>query len=93
MRIASVRDLALYLRDRRQQLGLTQEQLANSAGVSRRWLSNLEAGKPTAELGLVLRAIDALGLTFDLRPELDSDDSVSLDELLRRHGPPRHDES
>ena len=84
MRITTVQDLALYLRDQRQQLGLTQQQLAQSAGVSRRWLSEFEAGKPTAELHLVLRTLNALGVALDARPAPPADDS--LDDILRKHG-------
>jgi HTH-type transcriptional regulator / antitoxin HipB len=36
---------------------MTQVQPADRAGVSRRWLSDLEAGKPTAEVGLVFKVV------------------------------------
>jgi transcriptional regulator with XRE-family HTH domain len=39
--------------------GMTQTDLAARARVSRRWLSDLESGKPTAEIGLVLKVVDA----------------------------------
>ena len=70
MRISSARDLGLFVRDRRQNLDMTQAELAAAANVSRRWLTNLESGKPTAEIGLVLRTLDALGLVLDA--ELDA---------------------
>lgn len=60
--INSIRDLAAAARGRRQHLRLSQAEVANRAGVSRAWLSEFEAGKPTAELGLVIRLFDALGL-------------------------------
>jgi HTH-type transcriptional regulator/antitoxin HipB len=68
VRIGNARDLGGYLRDQRRQAGLSQTELCERALVSRRWLSNLEAGKPTAEVGLVLRVVAALGLTVELRP-------------------------
>jgi len=37
-------------------------ELARRAHVSRQWISEFEAGKPTAELGLVIRLLDALEL-------------------------------
>jgi DNA-binding XRE family transcriptional regulator len=40
---------------------MTQADLALAAGVSRRWIVDLEAGKPRAELALVLAVLDALG--------------------------------
>lgn len=87
MKISSVGDLAAAVRGRRISLGLTQADMATWAGVSRPWLSKVEAGRPTAEFGLVLRLLDALGLKLDLdegdgggdRPKTTS---VDLDALL-----------
>lgn len=66
---------------------MTQAQLADAAGVSRRWLSSLEAGKSTAEIGLVLRTLDALGLSLDAhaeddRPASRGSDPAGLDVYL-----------
>lgn len=58
-------DLGAVIRDRRKQLELDQAALAKQIGVSRQWLIGLEHGHPRAELGLVLRAIDALGINLD----------------------------
>lgn len=87
MKITSTRDLATAVRGRRQSLGLSQADLATRAGVSRPWLSDVEAGKPTAEIGRVLRLVDALGLRLDLTPENNQNPdepttSVDLDTLL-----------
>ncbi|HET8680382.1 MAG TPA: helix-turn-helix transcriptional regulator [Micromonosporaceae bacterium] len=90
MRIASARDLALYVRDRRRDLGMTQADLAAAAEVSRRWLSALEAGKPTAEIGLVLRTLHALGLVLDAQPAGPGPAGIDLDDLLRRLGSNHH---
>jgi HTH-type transcriptional regulator/antitoxin HipB len=83
MRINSARDLGLQVRERRRDLAMTQAQLAAAAGVSRRWLSDLEAGKPRAEIELVLRTLYALGLTLDMYPT--EPPEIDLDEVLRRH--------
>ena len=64
--ISAIRDLVAAARGRRQSLGLSQADLAVRARVSRQWVSEFEAGKPTAELGLVLRLLDALGLRLSL---------------------------
>jgi hypothetical protein len=37
-----------------------------SAGVTARWLRDVEHGKPTAEIGLVLRVLSHLGIELDL---------------------------
>jgi y4mF family transcriptional regulator len=67
MWIRTVDDVAELVRDRRKQLGLTQVELARMAGVSRQWLVDLERGKPTAEVALVLRTLAAAGVQLDAR--------------------------
>ncbi|MCB0994099.1 MAG: helix-turn-helix transcriptional regulator [Acidimicrobiales bacterium] len=62
--IRTPRDLGAAVRQARRDLDLSQADLAAAAGVSRQWLSALERGKRTAELGLVLRVLDAAGLTL-----------------------------
>jgi HTH-type transcriptional regulator/antitoxin HipB len=64
--INSIHDLAAAARGRRLDLALSQAELAARARVSRQWISGFEAGKPTAELGLVIRLLDALGLCLNL---------------------------
>ncbi len=66
MKIRSIRDLAAVVRGRRRDLGLSQAELAVRAGVSRKWIYQFEGGKPTAELRLILRVLDALGLVLDV---------------------------
>lgn len=88
--ITSTRSFAAALRGRRAQLGLSQAELATRAGISRQWISEFEGGKSTAELGLVLRLVEALGLhlevvgpgeRLDLRPHVDLD--AHLEDLHR----------
>jgi y4mF family transcriptional regulator len=86
MRLNNPRELGLYVRDRRRRLGITQAELAASAQVSRRWLSDLEAGKATAELGLVFRALHALDVALDASPVERGPDDIDLDDLLRTEG-------
>ncbi len=43
---------------------LTQRTLAEKVGVSRQWIVDAEQGKPRLEIGLVLRAADALGIVL-----------------------------
>jgi HTH-type transcriptional regulator/antitoxin HipB len=49
-------DIGCAIRDRRSKLGLDQQELARRVGVSRKWIVEVEKGKPRAEIGLVLRA-------------------------------------
>ncbi|WP_256516905.1 helix-turn-helix domain-containing protein [Paractinoplanes aksuensis] len=80
MRLSNSGDLGLYVLERRRAEGMTQAHLAARAGVSRRWLSDLEAGKPTAEVGLVFKVLSALGLLVDVRPEPEPE--IDLDAYL-----------
>jgi HTH-type transcriptional regulator / antitoxin HipB len=83
VQVTNADELGRVVRERRLDLGLSQSGLATAAGVSRRWLLDLESGKPTAQVGLVLRTLDALGLAVDIdRP---APPPVDLDELLARH--------
>lgn len=77
MQIRTPRELAMRLKETRQEQGLSQAELADRIGVSRRWVSQLESGKKTLEVGLVLRAIKALGLECDIR---------SRDSAISRQG-------
>jgi HTH-type transcriptional regulator/antitoxin HipB len=81
----------MTIRLKRKEKGLSQHRLAELIGVERKWVLRLEAGNPKAELGLVLKTLDALGL----RASLGEDDrSLSrgdgepgtsrLDEVFRR---------
>ena len=65
MLVRTPADLGAAIRDRRKQLKLDQSTLAERIGVSRQWLVDVEHGHARAELGLVLRALDALGIRID----------------------------
>lgn len=83
MHVRNTRDLGLLLRDRRRRLGLTQADVAACIGASRHWVMGIEAGKSTAELGLVLNALSAVGLVMDLRIGAalhDSADAAAADD-------------
>ncbi len=85
--IRSVGQLAATVRGRRLDLGLTQAELANRAGVSRDWLNSFEGGKPTVELAHVLRLLDALNLQLQIVTEGNRDSSSSnLGRLLNQYG-------
>ena len=50
------------VRERRKALKMNQEDLATATGVGRRFIIELEAGKPSARLGASLKVAEALGL-------------------------------
>jgi transcriptional regulator with XRE-family HTH domain len=65
MLIRTPADLGAIIRDRRRQLGLDQATLAKRIGASRQWVIAVERGRSRAEVGLVLRALDALRIRID----------------------------
>lgn len=67
-KIDAPRQLGLVVRTRRRRDGLTQAALADLSGVGTRFLSDLENGKPTLEIGKVLQVLDCLGVELCARP-------------------------
>jgi y4mF family transcriptional regulator len=66
---ADLRPLGQAVRERRRGLALTQSELADLAGVSTRFIHDLEHVKPTLRLDHVVRVLAALGLGFVIRPQ------------------------
>ena len=66
MRVRTATDLGAFIRERRVKLGMDQSDLAEKAGTSRKWIVEVEQGKPRAEIGLVLRTLKTLGVSLDL---------------------------
>jgi HTH-type transcriptional regulator / antitoxin HipB len=54
--------LGEMVRRRRSKLRLNQSELAMTAGTGRRFISELENGKDTCELGKALRVLTVLGI-------------------------------
>lgn len=65
MRIRTVRDIGILIKEARIQRGLTQSGLAKMINVTQSWISWIENGKPTAEIGNVLLALTALGVEMN----------------------------
>jgi transcriptional regulator with XRE-family HTH domain len=66
---ADARAFGELIRARRKALGLRQEDVVLATGVGRRYLIELEAGKPTARLGPALMIARQLGISFGLSGE------------------------
>jgi y4mF family transcriptional regulator len=62
--ISSPADLGRLVRAARKRRGVAQQVFADAAGVGRRFLSELENGKPTLELGKVLTVASAAGIVI-----------------------------
>jgi y4mF family transcriptional regulator len=65
-KITTSTELGTTVRARRKELGLTQSDLAGVARTTLRFVSELERGKPTAQLDGVLRVIRSLGLELEM---------------------------
>ena len=78
------RDLGAAIRRARRDRGLSQAELAARAGVGRPWLSEMEGGKRTAEIGRILLVVSALDLAVTLVPAPGPADSrgIDIDALL-----------
>ncbi|QOT17380.1 helix-turn-helix transcriptional regulator [Paenarthrobacter sp. YJN-5] len=82
------------IRTRRQECGLSQHALADKAGVSRKFLIDLEAGHERAELGKTLAVLAALGLSLEATDPIPRgsdhdparrDYTQTFNELIARH--------
>jgi y4mF family transcriptional regulator len=63
----SVATLGALARQQRLNLAFSQQRLADLAGVGRRFVSELESGKPSLEIGRVLTCCAALGIDLSAR--------------------------
>ena len=61
-------ELGTAIRDARRKQKLRLEDVAAAAGTGVRFVSELERGKPTAQLGETLRVINAVGLRLQVMP-------------------------
>lgn len=61
-RVSSTADLGGFVRERRLEMSLTQQDLADAAGTGRRFVSELEGGKATLEVGRIIQVCRILGI-------------------------------
>lgn len=54
----------VILRDRRKELNMTQQELAEKTGTTRSYIARLEQGKTDMQLSSFLRIAEALNITF-----------------------------
>jgi HTH-type transcriptional regulator/antitoxin HipB len=98
MRVTTAQGIGLAIRQRRQELGLSQQTLADRVNVSRQWIVEVEQGKPRAEIGLLLQTLDALALHVSIvsektprettgkrpLPEAQQRRNVDIDAIIKR---------
>ena len=67
MKITSVNEFGKTIRERRKKLGYTQLKLSEYTGFSTSFISDLENGKETAELGKALFLVQLLGMDLEIK--------------------------
>jgi len=65
-RILDAKDIGLLVKQKRNQLKMTQPQLAAISGVGVRFISDLENGKPTMQIGKILDILHILGMDVNV---------------------------
>lgn len=68
VKVADAIQIGQLVRQRRKDAGLTLKDAAALSGVGVRFLSELERGKPTLQLGLVIRVLQLFGLELHVEP-------------------------
>ena len=90
--IRNPEQLGRAIRLKRKEKNLSQSALAGRLGVGRKWIIGVESGNPKAELGLILKTLDVLGLRAALSEERQPSSTkgrhqpepLRLDEVFRR---------
>lgn len=66
--VVNTKELGAAIRAERKRIGVTQRELAMTAGVGLRYLIELERGKPTARMEGMFRVLQVLGLRLSVTP-------------------------
>lgn len=62
MKIINTESIGKVIRERRKKLGYTQGFIADFTGLSVSFISDVERGKSTAEIGKIIMLMNTLGL-------------------------------
>jgi len=67
-RMKTTKDIGEAVRRKRKEQGILQEKAAGLSGVGTKFLSQLENGKETAEIGKIMQVLGTLGLEIYIYP-------------------------
>ena len=67
MQIKTTEDIGKLVKETRKKQGFTQVQLAQLSNVGARFLSDLENGKQTCEVGKMLKVLANLGIKLEVK--------------------------
>lgn len=92
MKITRPEDIGALIKGYRTERGLSQAQLAAQLQTTQKWISHIENGKPSAQVGLVLRALNEIGLHLFVANEPDRQETrpkpnrprFSIDDIVDR---------
>jgi transcriptional regulator with XRE-family HTH domain len=80
--IPSAAELGLLIRSVRRASGVRLDDLAATAGLSKQFVQDVEHGKPTVQLGLVLKLLAELGMPLTV--DIPKAGAQELTEVRRR---------
>lgn len=69
------KNIGIMVRKTRKQLGVTQKALALTSGTGLRFITDLENGKVTCQIGKTLSVLRTLGIKLELIPPSNSSSS------------------
>jgi len=74
------------LREARNMVKLTQEQLAEKVGIGTTYISDIERGAKFPSLSLFIKIVDALGISSDfiLRGEIEAGKNCVYDDITKK---------
>jgi len=76
--------LTHLIRAARLQQGFTRDELANATGLSPKFISQVEAGKPTAQIGKVMQLLSELGVRLYAESSIEISEATVLKAAKRR---------
>jgi y4mF family transcriptional regulator len=68
IQVAAPAEIGQLLRRKRKMQNLTLQEVSRHSGFSVRFISEVERGKPTAEIGKVLELLQVVGVDIFVRP-------------------------
>ena len=66
MRVASAGEIGMAVSKKRKKSGYTQKEVAEATGLSASFISDVENGKQTAEIGKIIKLVHCLGMDIEI---------------------------
>ncbi len=67
MKISTAKELGVQIKKRREKLQYTQSYVSEYTGLSISFISEVENGKETAQIGKVMQLIEILGMDLEIK--------------------------